>query len=99
MNNRVKDGDIWVYGEATQAPVHRLGDYRRARGRVPEQGQPRPSRGEVSTNTWDDKDTGAKRTADHVTVTAIGASLRYCTVKTVKVERTTAPDYDDPTAG
>ena len=46
--------------------------------------------GNVVTDTWDDKDTGDKRTAQRVLTDAAGPSLRWATARVNKAQRTTA---------
>lgn len=48
---------------------------------------------------WEDKDTGAKRTALEFVVDEIGASLRWATVTVTKTERKAAADDAAPAKG
>jgi single-strand DNA-binding protein len=48
--------------------------------------------GNAVTDTWDDKDTGDKRTAQRVLVDAAGPSLRWATTTIRKTQRTSAGD-------
>lgn len=55
--------------------------------------------GTLKANNWEDRDTGAKRTSLELTVTEVGASLLWATVKITKSERTAAgraADDDEP---
>jgi single-strand DNA-binding protein len=54
--------------------------------------------GNVVTDTWDDKDTGDKRTAQRVLVEAAGPSLRFATAAVRKAHRTTAASQADDAA-
>ena len=50
--------------------------------------------GSVVTDTWNDKDTGDKRTAQRILVDAAGPCLRWATARVHKAQRTTGDDAD-----
>lgn len=55
--------------------------------------------GTLKSNSWEDRETGAKRTSLELNVTEVGASLLWATVTITKAERTTAgrpADDDEP---
>jgi single-strand DNA-binding protein len=53
--------------------------------------------GHLVVQSWEDKDTGAKRTSVEIEADEIGASLKYATVAITKVART--PDAGQEHAG
>ncbi|MGH3465985.1 MAG: single-stranded DNA-binding protein [Kribbellaceae bacterium] len=53
--------------------------------------------GSVITDSWNDKDTGDKRTAQRVLVDAAGPSLRWATANVPKAQRTTGEIETDRT--
>jgi len=54
--------------------------------------------GTVTTDTWTDKDTGDKRTAQRVLAELVGPSLRWATTRITKTTRTQATDEAGATA-
>jgi len=55
--------------------------------------------GQLVTETWEDKDTGAKRSAVKLVCDEAGASLLYATARINKVTRSNGPDPVDPYTG
>ena len=54
--------------------------------------------GSVVTDSWNDKDSGDRRTAQRVLVDAAGPSLRWATARVHKAQRTSGePSEADPT--
>jgi single-strand DNA-binding protein len=98
VNNRRKDGERWVDAEPTRHDCTVWGEPAENVANSLARGDRVLVVGEVTTDTWNDETSGEKRTRDKVTVTAIGASLRYHTTRPVKAERvTTREDTPAPT--
>jgi len=54
--------------------------------------------GRIVTDRWEDKDSGAARTAQHVVADEVSFSLRFHTVKATKNIGAAAPESDAPNA-
>lgn len=54
--------------------------------------------GSLKSNSWEDRATGAKRTALELNVTEVGASLLWATVTVVTADRTVGSDFPTVTA-
>jgi single-strand DNA-binding protein len=56
--------------------------------------------GQIQTRSWEDRESGAKRTVNEILVDEVGPALAFATAKVVKVERKggTPPASDDPWA-
>jgi single-strand DNA-binding protein len=56
-------------------------------------------RGTLRGNTWQDKETGDKRTSVELTCTDVGTSLQYATAAPKKATRSSGPAPTDPYTG
>ena len=86
-NKRIKNGDQWEDGPAT---FWRCSAWRELAENCAEslhKGTSVVAVGEAVERSWDDKETGQKRSVIEVTLDAIGPDLRWQTAKVTKAER------------
>jgi single-strand DNA-binding protein len=90
VNRRRKDPDTgeWADGEPTRHACVAFGTLGEHLADSLTKGDRVLIVGNVVTDTWDDKDTGDRRTAQRVLVDAAGPSLRFATAAVRKTQRT-----------
>jgi single-strand DNA-binding protein len=91
------DSGEWEDGEPTR---HRVKAFRQLGENIVEslgRGDRVIVHGTVTTDTWTDKDTHEKRTAQKVLADVVGPSLRWATTRITKATRTQAGDAEIPT--
>jgi len=89
---RQDDAGEWVDAEPTRHHVKAFGTLAENVAESVGKGDRLIVVGRVTTDTWTDKDSGGKRTAQQVLADAIGPSLRWASAKPVKATRTTTND-------
>ena len=92
-NKRVKNGDQWEDGPAT---FWRCSAWRELAENCADslhKGMSVVAVGEAVERSWDDKETGQKRTSIEVTLDAIGPDLRWQTARVSKAEKKPVMGY------